>query len=205
MQERKPLGRPKGPLKFCTVEGCEKKLCAKGLCSMHYERIRRTGELGPADPIPHLERSSKYSHLACCEVDGCGRDRAVGYSMCSMHAQRVRHHGDPGANFSKFGKGYTTREGYRIVSVAPYTAVLEHRHVMEQHLGRKLAAYENVHHKNGIRDDNRIENLELWVTAQPSGQRPEDLAAWVVEHYRDLVTEALEETDAGPEGREDEA
>jgi hypothetical protein len=57
----------------------------------------------------------------------------------------------------------------------------QHRIIMEEHLGRKLLPGENVHHINGIRHDNRLENLELWSTRQPSGQRVEDKVAWALE------------------------
>lgn len=59
--------------------------------------------------------------------------------------------------------------------------ILEHVKVMADALGRPLIPGENVHHINGVRDDNRPENLELWSTSQPSGQRVEDKIVWAKE------------------------
>lgn len=58
---------------------------------------------------------------------------------------------------------------------------LEHVVVMEQALGRHLFPDETVHHKNGVRHDNRLENLELWLSNHPTGQRREDAVRWAKE------------------------
>lgn len=97
--------------------------------------------------------------------------------------------GRPKINKDSIGR-YITSDGYVRVRqdhvIGRDKWVSEHRLVMESMLGRKLYKGETVHHKDGNKQNNSPSNLELWVSKQPSGQRPEDLLAWayeIIERY----------------------
>lgn len=248
-------------MRKCSVEGCEGKYIAKGLCHGHYERQRRGQPLGgPVRP---------YDAERGCRVEGCdGRHREGGY--CEFHAQRVRkgvpldapkkeqvsrkanpicryedcgretaaaglcrtHYrrerearaaatGDApqcsfhGCSRLRHARGYCRvhlyraergmdlaapirpherrvempvgseyrrdADGYVREKAATGRWAMQHRLRMEEYLGRPLLKQESVHHRNGDRQDNALENLELWSASHPSGQRVDDKVAWAVE------------------------
>ena len=110
----------------------------------------------------------------------CGRLKQRKSKVCKICYYKSKQY-----PFSK--KKHISKDGYVYVyyKAHPHAdktgRVLEHRLIFEQKLGRYLLPFESIHHKNGIREDNRIENLELWAKIQPTGARVEDLVQWAKE------------------------
>ena len=172
--------------------GCGQRAKSNGYCPTHDQRAKRNG--GDPGP-PGLVRPRWGNRQPICAVPGCGEKRTTG-PYCHMHYQRVRCEGHAGpANRKNRPKGtgrYTDRNGYvKMRDGERYRP--EHRVVMERVLGRALEPFESVHHKNGVRDDNRPENLELWCVPQVPGRRVEDLVEWVVGRYPEYVQATLDE------------
>jgi hypothetical protein len=185
----KPCKMGHGACEHCGKAFIRKSGSAGRFCSTEcwYEHKRRSG----ANHCPVCSKEFKGNRQTCSQACGivlrtkqrksceyCGgalslsakaRTRFCSRS-CSMHA-RANHGGAPAHKY-KDGTGY-----YRVKVNGKW--IMEHRHVMSQILGRPLEEHERIHHKNGIRSDNRPENLELWTVnhKDPAGIRVID---WVL-------------------------
>lgn len=159
---------PKPAHKVCK---CGNKSFAADECSICRRGVRKPCNFCGL----HKKRECK------CLLCQCGgvkprRDRAACY-QCQPPKPRVL-----GRTATKIDKsGYVMQPAPGHPKANSDGFVYQHRLVMEASIGRLLRSEETVHHKNGIRSDNRLENLELWTGNHPRGSRVEDKIAWAID------------------------
>lgn len=133
-----------------------------------------------------------YEERNTVECRNCGEVEYLnkaGRKVCAIARRQQRYFTPSGERRNYVGQKKSSKGYIKIFDGERWTS--EQRNVMENMIGRKLLSSETVHHKNGVRSDNRPENLELWSKAQPSGQRVKDKLAWakeIIKLYGDIET-----------------
>lgn len=152
--------------------------------------IDRIGKVyGKLTVINFVGRNDKGDYLWLCRCE-CGKEKIVISSDLNINSTHgcgdVIHRQGENSTWWRGGRrknmnGYIEIKMWGHPNSFKNGYVCEHVYIMSQLLGRPLTKDETVHHKNGIRDDNSPENLELWVSNHPKGQRVSDLVIWAKE------------------------
>jgi hypothetical protein len=140
----------------------------------------------PLDPTRHEEYRAKIRAKRALQAPAVPKgskltsEHRAEISAAAKTSGKHRSKNQGGSKNAKYKGGGIDKNGYRLISRGNGQE-FEHRVVMADFIGRELLSHETVHHRNGDRADNRIENLELWSTANPKGQRVQDKIQWAVE------------------------
>ena len=205
-EERRVRGLRSGTCRLC---GAPMFHGGTGYCSKHYARFRRGQLDAEGNELRPLKRVASYEGMECL-VSGCS-NRPDTYGLCDRHRQQAQsgiidwkgnklrepRHGGPTR-----GKDiWTANRGYRKCRVEghphadQYGFVLEHRLVMEEVLDRYLDPNEVVHHRDGDRQNNSPDNLEVLLrkTHNPGKNVTKGLVNQVLSALGHNDPDALEE------------
>lgn len=163
---------------------------------------RRFGILTVVEPTGKRNNHNKMFWLCKCDCGKTkitlarslkkGSPKSCGCLSSIGHKEGGRKGGRKSASKSKRPMGYKKkhRDGYVYMKCDCHPnagkdgRILEHIYIMSRHLERPLKKQETIHHKNGLKDDNRVENLELWSKNHPNGQRISDMITFCYEYLK---------------------